>query len=337
MPQTTRRTWISSALIAAVATRLSRARAAPGAPALPLDLIEAPNNLGLRPPRPGVEPGTWRGPAALAAAGLSARLRPARHARLARPSYTAKPVPGTRIRNGVALRDFSLGLAAEVERSLRRGALPIVVGGDCSNLLGCLVALRRTGGRGLVHIDGHSDFSQLAGGDAAGTLGSAAGMDLALATGRGEPLLTAWPKLPAPLVEDADAIQIGEREDISEYPGLAEAAITRIPIHTVQAAGIARTAERVAGRLGERSLTRAWLHIDLDVLDQAVMPAVDSPGSPGLSYDELAGLVRALLRTGRIAGLDVGIFDPDLDPDGSHAARIVACLGAMLAPDGPRR
>jgi arginase len=246
-------------------------------------------------------------------------------------------VPGTRIRNGVALRAFSLGLAAEVERSLRRGALPIVVGGDCSSLLGCVVALRRTGGRGLVHIDGHSDFSQLGGGPAAATLGSAAGMDLALATGRGEPLLTAWPNLPAPLVADADAIQIGEREDIAGYPGLAEAAITRIPIAAVQAAGIAGTAERVVRRLGERSLTRVWLHIDLDVLDQAVMPAVDSPGSPGLGYDELAQLVRALLRTGRIAGLDVAIFDPDLDPDGHHAARIVTCLAAMLEPDEPHR
>jgi arginase len=124
-----------------------------------LDLIEAPSNLGLRPPKAGVEPGTWRGPAALAAAGLSGSLRPARHVRLDRPAYTAHAVAGTRVRNGVALRAFGRALAAEVERSLRRGAMPIVIGGDCSNLLGCLAGLRRAGGHGLVHLDGHSDFS----------------------------------------------------------------------------------------------------------------------------------------------------------------------------------
>jgi arginase len=35
--------------------------------------------------------------------------------------------------------------------------------------------------------------------------------------------------------------------------------------------------------LKPRGLTRAWLHIDLDVLDQSVMPPVDSPGTPELS------------------------------------------------------
>jgi arginase len=327
MPELTRRTWLFTALIVPLSPRLARAR--PRASSL----IEAPCNLGLRPLAVGVEPGTWRGPAALDAAGLSARLRPAHHVRLARPAYIPGAVAGTRIRNGHALRDFGLALAAEVERAFERGTLPVVVGGDCSILLGCLVGLRRTGGRGLVHIDGHSDFSHPGNYDATAALGAVAGMNLALATGRGEPLLTEWPGVTAPLVADADAIQIGERNDVATYPGLADTAIERIPVRTVKSTGIAATGERARRRMAARSLDRAWLHIDLDVLDQAVMPAVDSPGGPGLNYDELAGLVRALLRTGRIAGLDVAIFDPDLDPGGRHAARIAACIAAMLELD----
>lgn len=294
------------------------------------DLIEAPSNLGLRPLTPGAEPGTWRAPAALAAAGLTARLSPARHVRLARPRYVADAVPGTRIRNGHALRTFNLALADEIEHSLARGALPVVIGGDCSNLLGCLVALRRAGGRGLVHVDGHSDFSHPGNYDAASRLGAAAGMDLALATGRGEPLLTAWPGVTGALVDDADAIQIGERDDVSVYAGLAQTAIHRIPIQALHAAGVAATTGQAIARMQARGLDRAWLHIDLDVLDQAVMPAVDSPGSPGLGFDELGRLVRALLDSGRLAGLDIAIYDPDLDPDGAYAARIVACVAAML-------
>jgi arginase len=324
-----RRTLLAAAWILPVSIRVAH-----GKPRHMLDLIDAPNNLGLRPPAAGVEPGTWRAPVVLDAAGLSARLSPARRARLPRPRYSAAAQAGTRIRNGHALRDFSLALAAEVERSLRRGAMPIVIGGDCSNLLGCMIALRRSGGRGLVHIDGHSDFTHPGNDDAASRLGAAAGMDLALATGRGEPLLTAWPGVTGPLVEDADAIQVGEREDIAGYPGLADTAIERISVQQLRGSNVAAVAARVLARMQRRALGRAWLHIDLDVLDQAVMPAVDSPGSPGLTYDELASLVRRLIGSGRVAGLDIAIYDPDLDPGRTHAPNIVACIAAML--DGAR-
>jgi arginase len=300
-----------------------------------LDLIDAPNHLGLRPPRPGVEPGTWRAPEALDRAGLADRLRPDRRVRLARRAYRVDAEPGTRVRNGGALREFNLELAGEVERSLGRGALPVVVGGDCSILLGCLLGLRRSGGRGLVHVDGHSDFFHPGNYDASSRLGSAAGMDLALATGRGEPLLTDWPAVSSPLVADADVVQIGEREiGDPAYPfhELSATAIERIPIDAFHAAGPAATASRTLARLDHRAVTRAWLHIDLDVLDQTVMPAVDSPGSPGLTYAELTSLTASLLRSGRIAGLDLAIYDPDLDPAGRYAPEIVAAIAAAFAP-----
>jgi arginase len=63
-------------------------------------------------------------------------------------------------------------------------------------------------------------------------------------------------------------------------------------------------------------LDRVWLYADLDVLDQVVMPAVDSPGSPGLDFAQLAELLSRLL--GRVIGLDVTIYDPELDPAGEY-------------------
>lgn len=297
-----------------------------------LDVIEAPNNLGLRPLREGVEPGTWKAPAVFERAGLYDRLRVARRARLARPAYSASAQRGTRIRNGNSLRAFSLALAAEVETSLERGALPLVVGGDCSIILGCLLALRRTGGRGLVHIDGHSDFYHPGNYDASARLGSAAGMDLALATGRGEALLTAWPDVSGPLVADLDAIQIGERErGAPDYDReIEDTAITQITTQQWKLDGVAAVLERAHAHFEQRAIDRAWVHIDLDVLDETVMPAVDSPGTPGVTYAELGALVRGLLDSGRVAGMDIAIYDPDLDPRRTHAANIVEWLGATL-------
>ena len=287
---------------------------------------------------PGHVPGTWRAPAVLDEAGLARALRPDRHVRLARREYRVDAQDGTRIRNGVSLREFSLELAGEVERSLARGAFPVVVGGDCSNLIGCVLGLRRAGGRGLVHVDGHSDFSHPGNYDSASYLGAAAGMDLALVTGRGEPILTALPGVEPPLVADADAVQIGERDAGDPgfaYRDIAGTAIARFTVQTLKQRGVAEVAEAAIARLIQRDIGRAWLHVDLDVLDQSIMPAVDSPGSPGLTYDELSRLIGALIESGRIAGIDVAIYDPDLDPDRRHAPEIVAAIAAALAVTPP--
>ena len=102
-----------------------------------------------------------------------------------------------------------------------------------------------------------------------------------------------------PLAADADIVQIGERGAdepwFQEFYGdILKTEITRLDAQDVLAEGIEAGAERAIARLAARGLDRAWLHVDLDVLDMKVMPAVDSPGSPGFDYAQLARLVRPL-------------------------------------------
>ncbi|SED03163.1 arginase family protein [Streptomyces sp. TLI_105] len=291
-----------------------------------VEIITAPWNLGLRPPAPGHEPGAWRAPDALLSAGLAERLRPDRVVELDRPPYAFDPQPATRVRNGVTLREHTLLLGDAVRAALAASRFPVVVGGDCSVLLGCLLGARHQGRCGLVHLDGHSDFRHPGNHDMSTSLGSAAGMDLALATGRGELLLTHWPGVGRPLVPDEDVIQIGDREDDQTPP------VVRFTAREIRRIGIAELGERVGRRLELRGLDRVWLHLDLDVLDERVLPAVDSPGRPGLDFARLAELVAGLVRTGRVVGLDVTVYDPELDPDGSYAAPLVDCLGSALTP-----
>ncbi|OXI49822.1 arginase family protein [Burkholderia aenigmatica] len=303
--------------------------------ARPIELIAAPSSLGLRPNTAGLEPETWRAPDVLLATGLAARVG-ASVSRLVHPAYAFAPQPGTRIRNGTAIRAFSLDLAARVADARRRQAFPIVLGGDCSILLGCLLGNRRAGGNGLVHVDGHSDFFHPGNYDTSKRLGSVAGMDLALSTGRGEPLLTDWPALDGPLVGDLDACQVGERESESgdfeaTYGDIARTAISRITIHQLLARGPAAVAAELVDWLGARALGQAWLHVDLDVLDQSQLPAVDSPGSPGLDFDGLDALLGPLVASGRVAGIDFTIYDPGLDPGHAHADRIARSIGRCAA------
>jgi arginase len=295
-------------------------------------LVLAPSNLGLRPEENGAEPGAWRAPEVLLAAGLKARVGAERVVQLPRPSYDTRPQAGTRIRNGQTLRRFSLDLADEVRTVSEAGAFPLVIGGDCSVLLGSLYGARLAGARGLIHIDGHSDFFHPGNYDTRSRLGSAAGMDLALATGRGEPLLTQWPDVDGPLVRDEDAIQLGERDALTEdfrvsYGDIVRTAITRYIIQDVLKVGIERTAQAVIERLQARRLERVWLHVDLDVLDQSVMPAVDSPGSPGFTFAQLRSLLMRLYWTERVTGATITIYDPMRDPANRYAAPIVTTLG----------
>ena len=295
-----------------------------------IGIVTAPSSLGLRPNAQGKEPGTWRAPEVLLAAGLADALS-AHRVELRHPHYDFDEQPGTRIRNGNSLRAFLMEVAVAVRAEFEARRFPLVLGGDCSVMLGGLFALRRSGGGGLVHVDGHSDFFHPGNYDTSSRLGTAAGMDLALASGRGEAMLTQWPDIDGPLVADDDAIQVGERDaetgDWAQgYPDVQKTAITRLTIQQIQREGIPKTAERIVARLSERKLDRAWLHVDLDVLDEKVMNAVDSPGPLGFDFTQLHTLLRALIGSGRVAGMTVCIYDPDLDSGHRFSRPIVDCL-----------
>lgn len=300
-------------------------------------LILAPCNLGLKPLWPGHVPGAWRAPQALCRAGLIEAVRPRMFRQLPRPRYSTRPQPGTRIRNGQALRKYNLQLAKAVSEAVDDGLFPIIVGGDCSILPGALAGLRSSEHLSLIHIDGHSDFRHPGNFDFGRELGAAAGMDVALATGRGEPLLTEWPGCDVPLVHDHRVVQIGEREsrDLDfAWPDIVGTGIHRFDIFDIAHLTGSAIAELALERLKPEP-GRIWIHVDLDVIDGRFLPAVDCPGSPGLQFDQLEELVSALAIHPGCVGATVTIYDPDLDPGLEHARRIVRLIAAALAGNRP--
>lgn len=298
-----------------------------------MHIILAPTNLGLSPLRPGHVPGTWRAPQALMAHGLAQKLGARAVTELPQPTYSPAAQPGTRIRNGHGIRAFTIALAAEVVAVQARGEFPLVVGGDCSILLGALAGSRSAGPLSLVHIDGHSDFRHPGNYDPQQMLGAVAGMDLALATGRGEPLLTEWPGVTGPLVPERQVLQLGEREcrdaDFA-WPDINQTAIARIDVFAANRIGKAEIVRQIEQMLATEPEWRFWLHLDVDVLDQTIMPAVDSPGSPGIDRLWLENIVARLLQNPLCCGMTLSVFDPELDPDGRYAALIVEMLEAMF-------
>ena len=292
-------------------------------------IIEAPSVLGLFPR--GVE----RLPEALLDAGLGTALG-ARRAGLVTPaSYDPRRDAATGLLNPAALRDYALLLADATGEVLDRGEFPIVLGGDCSILLGNLLALSRRGRHGLLFIDGHADFYQ----PEAEPNGEAASMDLALATGRG-PSIVADLEGRGPLVRDEDVVQLGRRDaDEAERAGsqrIEDTTITVIDLQTVRQRGSEVAALDALERLGRPELNGFWIHLDCDALDDAVMPAVDYRLPGGLSWAELETVIRTAVTGGYVLGLEVTIFNPALDRNGSIAHALVACLVGALAGADPR-
>jgi arginase len=170
-------------------------------PARPYAVLEAPSSLGLA--TDGVE----ALPDRLLELGLAARIHARRAGRLAVPPKDPKPDPATLTLNADAIAAWSSSLATVMEQILDAGEFPVVLGGDCTILLGSMLALRRRGRYGLFFIDGHADFFQ----PGAEPNGEGASMELAFVTGHGPPLLTDLEGR-HPLVRSEDVVAFAYRD-----------------------------------------------------------------------------------------------------------------------------
>ncbi|SDN38801.1 arginase family protein [Allokutzneria albata] len=290
-------------------------------------VLDAPSNLGLRPPKPGTVPGTAKAPGALRDAGLLSRLGAEDAGHLVAPRYDrADWQPGDGVFHAAQIAGYAGRLAARVGDLLGAGRFPVVLGGDCGILLGTGAAVRRHVRRaGLVYLDGHSDFRHPGNSE---HVGAAAGEALALVTGRGQPDLSNVDGS-GPIFADDSVVLMGIREDDEASEELADTEIMVRTAAEIQSAGAAPSAQWARERLD--GLDGFWVHLDVDILDAAVMPAVDSPDPGGLEHSELAELLSGLTSAPNCLGMEVTVFDPDLDPDGALAEELAATLSAGLA------
>ncbi|NUR47665.1 MAG: arginase family protein [Hamadaea sp.] len=295
-------------------------------------VLDAPTNLGLRPPTATSVPGCAKAPGALRDHGLVDRLGARDAGCLTPPRYDPGDWrPGDGVAQASQISAYSQRLADRIGAIVDGGEFPLVLGGDCSVLLGSMVAMHRLGdevdGRvGLVFVDGHSDFRHPGN---APYVGAAAGEDLALVTGRGQ-IELAGIEARRPYVRDTDVVVLGIREHDEYRLDLAAGGFSVRPVTALRSAGAARSAQWARDQLGH--CAGFWLHVDVDVLDPAVMPAVDAPDPGGIAFAELEMLIAGLVGTPECLGMELTVFDPDHDPEGSYAHEVVEMLIAGLAP-----
>jgi arginase len=285
-------------------------------------IIEAPSTLGLT--GNGVEQLAGR----LLELGLAERIGARRAGRLPVPPKDPEPDPEAHTLNAGTMARWSPTLADAVEAVLDAGEFPIILGGDCTILLGPMLALRRRGRYGLFFIDGNADFFQ----PEAEPRGEGASMDLAFATGYGPALITDLEGR-RPLVRAEDAVAFGYRDhkDQAEYGSQPlPPDLKAYDLPALRRIGVEAAAHAAVEHLSRPELDGFFIHVDADVLDDAIMPAVDFRLPGGLSWDELAMTLSIALGSGKAQGLEITIYNPRLDEDGSAGRSLVDMLAAVL-------
>jgi len=193
---------------------------------------------------------------------------------------------------------------------VERGVVPVSLGGDHGVSLPALRAVaRRHGPLALIHFDAHSDTWRSY---FAGKKYSA-----------GTPFRRAAEEK---LVEPAASIQIGMRgslfrpDDVSQSVDLGFEVVTT---DEAIALGPEALARHVAARVGDRPV---YLTFDLDFVDPASAPGVQTPEAGGPSSREALAILRALQPV-NLVGCDVVEVNPLYDGPG----QITALLGATVA------
>jgi arginase len=297
-------------------------------------ILEAPSALGHVPEHLGVE----RAPRALLAAGLADGLAARRAGQVPAERYSAARDPATKVMNPQALNRYSSLLADAVAAVVDNREFPVVLGGDCSIVLGAMLALRRRGRYGLLYIDGDADFYQP---EVSPLSGAASASDLAFVTGRGPDIVCDLEGL-RPLVRDEDVAvfacrDAADRERRSCQP--LPAGMLVVDRDQVRQLGAEQAAQKAV-----RFLTRDggpqdgfWIHLDADVFDQTIMKSVDDPRPDGLAWDDVVSALRTAVGSGRAAGLQVAIYNPDIDGDGSNGRGLAATVRKALAAEASAR
>lgn len=297
-------------------------------------VVGAPTSIGIRPYDDGGVRRLDLAPEALRAEELVARLAARDRGDVFPPPYRdLERTPG-RPRNEDGVASYSRTLAKRVAAAADGGAFVLLLGGDCSVLLGALLGVRQTRRVGLAYVDAHADFAT----PEESETGSVASMCLALAVGRGDTPL-AMLRGDEPLVRGKDVALIGRRDHAEHWYGheaLATSAILDLPDERVRELGPARAADLALERISRSDPGGFWVHVDADILDPGVMPAVDSPLNDGLGLDELAELLSPLVRHPRALGMQLTIYDPSLDPDRAAARRLATLLERVLSGGEPR-
>ena len=272
--------------------------------------------------------GHEEGPAALRAAGLTERLNSIGYVVSDLgddPPQQYKPDNDSpRARNLPRVLAAIEALKPRVELAVKSGALPLILGGDCSIALAAVAGVRRYFRHvGMIYMDRDADLNT----PATTPSGCLDGMVVSHLTARGAPELVRFWGEP-PLVREPDLALFGvERLDPAEEELLRRSPLRRYLAKDVKRMGAKAAAQEAVDRIRGNGY-EFLLHFDVDVI--ADFQATDYPGAGGLTIEEVREALLVFLQQKHLAAMEVTAYNPAKDLDGRGAKLIIDLLAEVL-------
>jgi arginase len=259
---------------------------------------------------------------------------------------------GVESENTEGLRNFDplLGcvkeLKARTSDALKRGSIPLVLGGEHDLSIGSVsAALDHVGSDlALLWIDAHADANT----PATSSTGNLHGMPVAALQGKpsgvsGVPDIQ-WSKILSEVVPSTRLfpercawyglrdVDPGERDLIRDTPG--DLAIT---MHDIDRRGAVHTMQEFDQWMRQTGAKNLWISFDVDALDPILAPGTGTAVRGGLTYRE-AHLCAELMREFfdapdcpyKLAGLDVVEVNPLFDTNNETARMAVEWVGSLF-------
>lgn len=216
-----------------------------------------------------------------------------------------------------AAREACRVLADAVASSLRAGATVGVLGGECTVVAGTVSgALEVVPDLTLIYLDAHGDFNTVA------TTPShfIGGMCLAHVCGHQVAALL-WPGVRR--IAEERTVLVGARSlDPGEAENLLRSRVLRVRFDREQ--------PDAPGLLAAVRRRPLWVHIDIDVIDPAEVPAVVQPAAGGPGLDDLRELLGRIAAVSDVRGMEVCGYDPRRDERTTLPGRIAEAVAPLL-------
>src|SRR6266496_4462187 len=154
---------------------------------------------------------------------------------------------------------------------------------------------------------------------------------LANVTGNGHGKLTNIEHL-KPYIEEENVFCFGNRDLTEDWyvNAIMKSNVHYFDLHVLRRKGITAVTNEFLQMIAGKQLDGFWIHLDADVLNDEIMPCVDSRQEDGLSYNELKLTLQSLISSPLFYGIDVTIFDPTLDKEGRYIKQFAGELANVL-------
>lgn len=282
-------------------------------------LIGVASGLGL--PEAG-RSGSLRAAAALAQADIAAGMRGNRVDCAWEPPIAASP--DAMLPRDSALRLLCGQIEERVGACIADGALPVVAGGDHAMAVGTWRGAGRALGRpfGLLWIDAHLDAHT----SLSSPSGNAHGMPLAALLGQGP---NPWEGIVA-AVDASRCCVFGVRSyEDPEWLLLQGLGVNIVTMEQIRQRGLPQALDAALAHVGGGNF---GISIDLDAVDPADAPAVNTPSAHGLDGAALAAALRGVARNPQLAAIEIAEYNPERDVDGKTARFVAALLESLTWP-----